>query len=136
MRTSTFRMVRTGYVESAFDGEGAGLNGERWSSVGTPMVYAAGTLSLATLEPLVHLKNLETIFHRYLVIPVEFEERLVDPMVPKKLPKGWNSPEPISETQILGESNYPINPRHPDFKKISIGKLFGFNPDSRLGGNR
>jgi RES domain-containing protein len=36
----------------------------------------------------------------------------------------------VSSTIIPKESNYLINPRHPDFKKLSIGKpeRFAFDP--------
>jgi RES domain-containing protein len=118
------------------------------------MVYTAGSLSLATLELLVHTEDIAVFFGRYSVIPVVFEESLVKKPGVKDLPKGWDSPQPVAETQILGdewikegpsailevpsavtrnESNYLINPAHKDFRKIKIGESFLFRPDTRLG---
>ena len=51
-----WRIVHQDFVASAFDGEGARSTGGRWNSEGTPLVYTAGTLSLALLEIIVHLE--------------------------------------------------------------------------------
>lgn len=48
-----YRLAKAAF--SALDGEGARLYGGRWNSPGRPMIYAAGSPSLAVLEVLVHL---------------------------------------------------------------------------------
>ena len=50
---TVWRLARAVYP--ALDGEGARLNGGRWNEPGTPIVYTAGSLSLAALDVLVHL---------------------------------------------------------------------------------
>ena len=153
MRRTGYRIVQTKRAATAFDGEGARLNWGRWNSVGTPMVYTASSLSLATLELLVHTEDLSVICERYVVIPVTFDASLVHKLDLHKLPASWNAPRPISETQFLGdqwiaagssavlevpsavtdkEVNYLLNPAHPDFSRILLGTAEAFRPDERL----
>ncbi|MDQ3490548.1 MAG: RES family NAD+ phosphorylase [Acidobacteriota bacterium] len=54
MILTLYRICKTKFVSSAFDGEGARLYPGRWNSMGTSMVYLAASLSLAILEILVH----------------------------------------------------------------------------------
>ena len=53
----SWRLVHARYVAHTFDGEGARLYGGRWNSPGRPAVYTVGSLALAALEVLVHLKS-------------------------------------------------------------------------------
>jgi len=50
-----WRIVKARHATTAFNGEGARLNGGRWNSPGERVVYASATKSLAALETLVHL---------------------------------------------------------------------------------
>lgn len=67
------------------------------------MVYVASSLSLATLELLLHVKDLSIIEEMYSVIPVRFDDELMQRIEPDLLPSGWDSPEPLAETQIFGD---------------------------------
>ena len=117
------------------------------------MVYVAGSLSLATLELLVHIEDLSTIEDMYSVIPITFSDSLMSRVPPGDLPAGWSSPEPLTDTQVFGdrwirsassaflevpsavtasERNYLINPAHPDFGKATIGIAHPFTLDPRL----
>jgi RES domain-containing protein len=145
-----WRIVKTKHASTAFDGEGAKLNGGRWNSAGVRVVYVSFSKSLAALETLVHLKL--PVTSKYLAIPVEFDNALVEVFLPKNLPTGWNIEPPPPVTQEIGdrwvkeqrsailalpsvitrESNYLINPAHPDFKRISIGSPEPFTFDPRL----
>jgi RES domain-containing protein len=145
-----WRIVKTKHASTAFDGEGAKLNGGRWNSAGVRVVYVSFSKSLAALETLVHLKL--PVTSKYLAIPVEFDNALVEVFLPKNLPTGWNIEPPPPGTQEIGdrwvkeqrsailalpsvitrESNYLINPAHPDFKRISIGSPEPFTFDPRL----
>ncbi len=150
---TAFRITQTKYVDSAFDGEGAKLFGGRWNSKGVPMVYTASSLSLATLEILVHVEDYSIIYGRYSTIEVRFPDAIVQSIDPETLPNCWDNPEITRNTQILGdkwiageksailrvptvvtkgEHIFLINPAHPDFAKITLGSPVPFHPDPRL----
>ena len=152
MRLTAYRIVQRQHRGSAFDGEGARINGGRWNSAGTRVVYVASSLSLATLELLVHLDEVALIYGRYVVIPVEFDDRQVQTLS-RPLPRNWNAPQLSAATQVLGdqwvagaasavlqvpsavtqnEVNYLLNPGHPDFKRIKLHPAFDLSPDERL----
>ena len=142
-------MVKEKHAATAFLGEGAWLYGGRWNSAGTSVVYTSGSQALAALESLVHL-NPPVIF-KYLAIPIEFDDPLVEKVA--ALPADWTEEPPPPATKaigdlwvkearsavlelpsviILGEPNYLLNPAHPDFQKIIIGKPQPFSFDPRL----
>lgn len=154
MRLQGYRLVQARYASIAFDGEGARRFGGRWNHKGTALVYTAQSLSLAALELLVHLDSRQVLEERYLSLRVEFPEELCgQAAVWYKLPKNWMAdPAPDSVKQIGSlwakegrsailavpsvlipkEWNYLINPQHPDFAKISLGKPERFRFDPRL----
>lgn len=153
MTVRAYRITQTQYLAAAFDGEGSRLHGGRWNSVGTRVVYVASSLSLATLELLVHAEDILTIYNRYSVIPVDFDEQFIQAIDHAALPVGWDAQEPIPETQILGDTwvtggtslvlqvpsvvtpgevNYLINPMHSDFPKLRLRAPIHFQPDTRL----
>lgn len=148
--SQAWRIVKEKYAATAFDGEGARLYGGRWNSVGVRVIYVSGSKSLAALETLVHLKP--PVVSKYVAIPLQFEEALVEIFPLKKLPAGWQvePPPPVAQqigdawvqaarspilglpSVITGETNFLLNPAHPDFKLIRIGKPEPFTFDSRL----
>ena len=145
-----WRIVKERHAATAFTGDGAAKTGGRWNSRGTLLVYTSGTKSLATLESLVHL-NPPVIF-KYVIFPIRFEDALVESFSIKHLPTAWRTEPPPAATKaigdewvlkarspvlalpsvITGETNYLLNPAHPDFKKINIGKPEAFVFDPRL----
>lgn len=149
--TRAWRIVREDHRSAAFDGEGARLFGGRWNSRGTRMVYTSITLSLAALETLVHLNP--PVAFKYVAIPIEFDEALVETVAAMDLPADWNEEPPPPSTAEIGdrwvresrsavlklpsviisaELNYLLNPGHSDFKRIRIGKPMPFSFDPRL----
>ncbi len=149
------RLSKTRYIDTAFDGMGAKYNGGRWNSLGVAVVYCSESLSLATLEVLVHLEDIETIVDLYSSVPVEFDESLVEMLPNALLPVDWDNPMISPNTQAYGnrwltenrsavlsvpsviipqERNYLINPAHPDFSKIRIHReqTQRFKIDERL----
>lgn len=153
MTITAFRITHAKYVANAFDGEGARQFGGRWNSPGTPMVYVSSSRSLATLELLVHLEDLATVRGTYMLIPLTFDESVMEEANTSALQVGWNASQVAPSTQLLGdrwitsgtsavlkvpsvvtpgEYNYLINPRHPDFSRVEIGAATRFEPDPRL----
>jgi RES domain-containing protein len=149
-----WRIVKSRYAAAAFDGEGARLYGGRWDSPGTRMVYTSSTISLAVLEALVHLQE-ASLLSSYLLISVSFDDALVERLERSRLPDVWRTYPPPSELQRLGdewvrsrrsavlevpsviverESNYLLNPAHPDFSSLVIGEPEPFTFDERLPG--
>ncbi len=149
--TRAWRIVREDHRSAAFDGEGAWLFGGRWNSRGTRMVYTSITLSLAALQTLVHLNP--PVAFKYVAIPIEFDEALVETVAAMDLPADWNEEPPPPSTAEIGdrwvresrsavlklpsviisaELNYLLNPAHSDFKRIHIGTPRPFSFDPRL----
>jgi RES domain-containing protein len=146
-----WRIVKKSRAATAFDGEGAWLFGGRWNSPGARIVYTSATLSLAALETLVHLNPAVTF--KYVAIPVEFDDALVECVPVEDLPADWTEEPPPPSAQHIGdqwaresrsavlqipsvivpsEINYLLNPSHPDFHKIAIEKAMPFAFDRRL----
>jgi RES domain-containing protein len=86
---------------------------------------------------------------------VDFDESMVRDLNRSALPSSWRADPPPVETQAIGdewvaagtsvalrvpstlvpgESNFLLNPHHPDFKKLKIFKPQSFRFDPRLGG--
>jgi len=146
-----WRIVKRKYEATAFDGEGASDYGGRWNSPGKRVIYTAGSKSLALLEQLVHLDS--SALSSYVVIPVTFSDALLSEVDILLLPPDWKGhPAPV-ELRDIGdrwldsfgsavlrvpsaivpdESNYMINPDHPDFSSVEIGASVPFEIDLRL----
>ena len=142
-----------GRAHAAFDGEGAGRHGSRWSPRGIPAVFASATLSLAALERFVHTDaDLEPV--DLVAIPVDIAENIQTESVdPKTLPANWRSfPAPpalakigeqwlrASKTVALSvpsvviphERNLLLNPAHRQFAQLSVGRPEPFSFDPRM----
>jgi len=149
---SAWRMFKSKHRRSAFTGEGARRFGGRWNSKGTPMIYSAGSISLAVLEMLVHLDSHSVLPH-YLLVEIRFDRSLVEVVTVDQLPRKWNESPASSELRAVGdtwiaecrsavlrvpsavvpsESNYLLNPGHPDFARIEFCDSEGFAIDPRL----
>lgn len=146
-----WRMVKEKHIATAFSGEGAARTGGRWNSRGVAVVYTSATRSLAALETLVHLNPL--VIFDYRIIRVEFDDGWVERLTLAALSSDWNMEPPPLSTRQLGddwarssrsailavpsviisdETNYVLNPAHPDFKKIAIDEPAPFTFDPRL----
>ena len=149
----SFRIVQTSRLKTAFAGEGSRLAGGRWNFKGTPLVYSADSLSLATLEVMANMDDYALMEKSYSYIPIEIPEPCIEFYPVDALPKGWDSHGPNETSMLIGEAwvikrrsavlrvpsvitkmewNYLINPLHPDFKKLKIGRAERLRFDSRL----
>jgi RES domain-containing protein len=145
-----WRIVRAEHAAGAFSGEGAAKTGGRWNSRGVAVVYTSATRSLAALETLVHLNP--PMSFKYRIIRIEFAGELVRHLRPA-LPSDWRTSPAPDSTRKLGdawvreahsailavpsiiipdETNFVLNPAHPDFKRIRLGRPTDFVFDSRL----
>lgn len=119
------------------------------------MVYTAESRALAALEMLVHLSSEQVLNHQYSLIPVHFPESMVKRLEELgKVPSDWQAQPAPNSTKEAGDSwlegrtscvlsvpssiisserNYLLNPEHPDFTKIEMGKPERFVFDERLG---
>jgi RES domain-containing protein len=146
-----WRIVKPKHAATAFSGDGAAKTGGRWNSRGMPVVYASSTKSLAALETLVHLNP--PVPFKYVAFRLQFDAALVENIPLNGLPADWRVQPPPPSTKAIGDAwlrevrsavlalpsvvvpgelNYLLNPAHPAFKKISIGKPEGFTFDPRL----
>jgi len=150
---TAYRIFKTKFSKTWFDGEGAFLFGGRWNSCGTRVRYTAGSLSLAALEMLVHLNSAE-LLSSYSYAKLEFEEKDVLPVEDLvKLPKNWSASPPsiaiqrigdewaaslqslvlrVPTSVVPGEFNYLINIAHPRFAYIQRSRPSTFPLDKRL----
>ena len=138
---TVWRLVTARFAKSAFSGEGARLYGGRWNRKGVSLVYTAGTQSLAMLEMLVQDEPLRA---RYVMIEARIPKGVaIDRIKIEDLPSDWCDIAAREKLQALGmqwarkrsaavlavpsavirvETNYLLNPLHPDFRRIKIGK--------------
>jgi len=149
---TAWRIVKARHAANAFDGKGARLEGGRWNSPGTPVVYTSGSAALAALELLVHLGR-GSILNAYVLIACTVEEALVSRLDQKRLPNNWRSYPAPPELQLIGDewvkagtsavlevpsaviatdANYVLNPLHPDFRAIRTSGPQRFEYDPRL----
>ena len=132
-------------------GTGAAMYGGRWNSEGVYVLYTAGGPSLAMLESLVHFGG--RIVGDYCQVAIEVPEKHILELTEQDLPANWReSPPPdtlrgfgnqfIAEGKFLmlkvpsvlvpDESNYLLNPQHPEFKRVKILVKSKIKFDERL----
>lgn len=152
MKVSVWRITKKKHAKSAFTGEGARLYGGCWNSPGNAIIYTAQTQSLAVLEMLVHLES-PKLLRKYLLFEAVIESSYIIDFDRANLPRNWKSSPDMAETQAMGdewmaraksavfrvpsilvpgESNFLLNSRHPDFRKILVRKPVPFLFDHRF----
>jgi RES domain-containing protein len=132
-------------------GEGAAKYGGRWNRIGSEVIYAAQSPSLAALEVLVHYSILPS---NHLLTEIRITESVpILQLEVHDLPSGWDSEILIPQTQELGEQwlrekrfpvlslpstiipferNFVINPAHKAFKEIEFRTIGPVHFDRRL----
>ncbi len=100
-KLSVWRICNAKHAKTAFDGQGAKINGGRWNPIGTEVAYTSSSLALAALELLVHL-GAKASPVSYVAIPVDIPENLFIERVDKSsLPRNWrDDPPPFTLTNI------------------------------------
>jgi RES domain-containing protein len=149
---AVWRIVKSKHAKSAFNGEGARLHGGRWNRPGTPMIYTAESQSLALLELLVHLESAELLSH-YVLARATLDAGLIAGLDRQLLPRNWRAhPTParlqqigdawaagassvalrVPSTLLPDENVVLLNPRHPEFRRVTVGEPQRFRLDPRL----
>lgn len=150
--TRVFRLCLSRFAHSIWSGDG-GLHADgRWHTIGHRIIYTASSLALAQLEVLVHVPrdSLPDLSYAVADIPDEVAVAFVEL---DDLPADWIRFAPYPpQTQKLGtewlasgktavlrvpsavspEYGYLLNPGHPDFQRIRLGKVEPFRMDKRL----
>lgn len=147
-----YRLCRARRAHSPLDGEGARLYGGRWNPKGVPMVYTGSTLSLATLEVLVHFA-FDTAPDDYVAITLRLPDDAITELRQADLPPRWYEEPAPRECQAIGgrwarsmeslalrvpsavipsERNVLINPMHPLVDRVSVEAKEPFFFDPRL----
>jgi RES domain-containing protein len=148
-----YRILRKAYSKTPLDGEGAYRFGGRWSSVGTRLAYTAEHLSLAMIEYFIHIdpddppKDLVAVTAE---VPDSVSRTLISA---RQLPATWRQSPSQPELVAIGdrfvrdrraailiipsalapaESNWLINPRHPEFSRIRLRSVDAFDYDPRF----
>jgi RES domain-containing protein len=146
-----WRLCKAPYA--SFDGEGARLYGGRWNLPGTPVVYTSETLALAALELFVHLA-VEDAPSDLVSRPADLADDLsVESVAVSGLPRSWRDYPPpealarrgsewvrrgqsvalrVPSALIHHEWNVLLNPAHPEFPRIKIGRAESFSFDPRM----
>ena len=152
-RVKAYRILKRKFLKMAFTGEGARRYGGRWNSPGVAVVYTSSSVALAILEWRCHLTQWPA--PPAVLIELEFDGSMIG--APPKLPANWRTYPTSKANLAVGDSwalaaksavlkvpsatvpdrhqeyNYLLNPAHPDFRLIQIGKPVPLKLDLRLG---
>lgn len=147
-----YRLCRERRAGNPLDGEGARLYGGRWNPKGVPMVYTGSTLSLATLEVLVHFA-FDTAPSDYVAIRLRLPDGAIRDLDDDDLPSRWyEEPAPracqalgglwarsmeslalrVPSAVIRSERNVLINPLHERIGEVRVQAKEPFFFDPRL----
>ena len=151
--TRVYRILRKPHAKNPLDGEGAYRYGGRWSSRGTRLAYTARHMSLAMIEYFVHIDP-DDPPGDLVVVAADVPDHVPRVSIAvRQLPPGWRqSPAPASlaaigdafaagkKAAILivpsalapSESNWLINPRHPELSAIRVHPPEPFHYDARF----
>jgi len=151
--TRVYRIVRKLYSKKAFDGEGAYQFGGRWSSPGTRLAYTSEYLSLAMIEYYVHVDPGD-LPSDLVVVAADIPDSVSRTRISiSRLPADWRATQSPAALATIGdafakarktailivpsalapsESNWLINPLHPDVAKIRVHSPEPFRYDARF----
>ena len=147
-----FRLSKAKYSED-LSGRGAELYGGRWNSKGFPMLYTSANRALCMAEIAVHAP-LGLVPVGYMLMTISIPASIKIKRLSKSaLGKNWKDFQFTQSTQkigddfikdgkfailevpsavVEGDSNFLINPRHKDARKIKLKEAVPFSFDERL----
>jgi RES domain-containing protein len=149
---TVWHVVKRRRAATAFDGQAARRFGGRWNSPGRRAVYVSASKSLATLEMLVHLDVAQPL-PRLVAFAFDLDGKLIEHLPADRLPRQWRTLQGLAVTQRIGgewlgagrslalavpsaivpeELNYVLNPEHPAFARLRVGRSMPFLLDPSL----
>lgn len=148
-----FRICRKPFVRNALDGRGGLFASGRWHTPRRLVIYASESLALASLEILVHC-DIDLVPTDLIAIEINIPATVnLAKFSPSALPRIWRRHPGPPSLQRLGnawldgattcvlrvpsaiiptESNFLLNPSHPDIRKIRVVRRSDFRLDRRL----
>ncbi len=149
---SAWRIVRASRAKTAFTGEGPWQYGGRWNSPGVRVIYVSEHQSTAAFEVFANRVPF-VLDEKYRAFRLEWPDNLTEIFPINKLPADWRISPPSRSTMELGDrwvqerrsavlalpsaispadTNFLLNPEHPDFKRIRIHPPIDYDFDPRL----
>ncbi len=147
-----FRIAKSQNINE-LSGAGARIYGGRWNQKGTGIIYTSESISLATVEYLVHVP-LSIAPTRLSLATLQIPDKIIPKEIIKTdLPGNWRDYPAASKLSKLGsnwakgkeslllrvpsvvveyEFNILINPLHPDMKHVTILRVESYKADKRL----
>ena len=144
-----YRITKAIYTDRLVASGGAA----RWNSRGQFVIYTAATRALACLENVVHRSG-EGLLDAFRVMVIDLPDELaIETISVGNLPTDWFDFHQYDTCQRIGgewlrngqsavlrvpsaiianESNYLLNPAHPDFSRIQLVRTEPFVFDPRL----
>jgi RES domain-containing protein len=146
-----YRLAKTAFAHD-LSGTGAEIYGGRWNSKGLALLYTAQSQALAYTELAIRLP-LSIAPRDYSMVTIQIPNDVsILQLTAKNLPKDWRAnPHPESTRKIgdgfvkegeylvlqvpsaivPGESNFLVNPRHPQARQLKVRQVELFEFDSR-----
>jgi RES domain-containing protein len=145
-----FRLCKERYSASVLSGDGGRHADGRWHRQGRPIVYCAGSESLAVLELRVHIGQFLPR-ERFIMHAINVPDETIELLSHAALPPGWNSVPHSTLSQNIGDAwleqqrslalqvpsihsksdcNILLNPAHPSAAQVSIdnARIYLFDP--------
>jgi RES domain-containing protein len=148
-----FRLCRRPFSKNPLDGRGGLFASGRWHTPRRLVCYASDSLALASLEILVHCEA-DLVPHDLIAVEINVPRSVtVEAFHAETLPRGWRRYPGPASLQRLGnawldrnsacitrvpsalvpsESNFLINPMHPDNRKLRVVRKAPFQFHPRL----
>ena len=157
MTIAVYRITKERYRDQVFAGLGGLYAYGRWTRRGRPVVYTSQSISLAVLEYALNYKRHGWLPRSVLGRAIIPDDVSIESISTPALPDEWRDSDPPAALRDIGEdwlrrektaclrvpsaivpeeSNYLLNPRHPDFDKLAIGLPEPFHFDRRLARSR
>lgn len=147
-----WRLIQPQHLKTAFDGEGASINGGRWNHIGFPAVYTGVCASVTVVEVFVHLEIAELQKAPFSIISFSLNVPAFTRIDRSSLPENWRKDPPPQSIPDMGtkwlqeaktpvlivpsatvpqDDMYVLNPKHPELK-ITIESTESFLFDPRM----